>query len=363
MLPQGCVCVCMHMCCPRCICGPVRGVCGVCVLRARVHWCQPLGVCTRTHVLPWVRCVCVCLRSVPRVCVCACVFAALGVCVGAPLVYVCAHADMCPPIVCAAQGMGICVCSPLCVCMYVCRYGPWVCVCTPPGVCVCTCVWAPPCACVCLLPLGVCVCMHACGHMPPPGVCMCFLPRECVMCAWHAPPGVCVCMCVCAPSGVYMCARPPPMCVHVCSCCPGCVCLCACVRVCSPGVCIDRTGAALSQVHCPPLSQPQGFVLRTCRICAFLSGHDVGGRLDCVQVCVSIGTGQAAHHPCSLPSDAMTSPVNQQKRLTQGPPPSPRTVFLRVFLTRPGDESQSGNPQVEVNAGLRPVPVGVWFLA
>lgn len=72
--------------------------------------------------------------------------------------------------------------------------------------------------------------------------------------------------------------------------------------------------------------------------------------------CVYLGDrpgGGTTLAPC--PSDAMTSPVNQQKRLTQGPPPSPGQSSLRVFLTRPGDESQSGNPQVEVNAGLRPV--------
>ena len=78
-----------------------------------------------------------------------------------------------------------------------------------------------------------------------------------------------------------------------------------------PSVCIDRTGTALSQVHGPALSQPQGFVPRTCRICAFLSGCDMGGPLWeggwTVCKCVYLGGrpgGSSTPAPC--PSEAVT---------------------------------------------------------
>lgn len=207
---------------------------------------------------------------------------------------VCACADMCPPSVCAAQGMCICVCVPPCVCVHTCVQirTPWVRVCTPPGVCVCARACGPP---------HVRVCTHV--DTCPPQVCACAFCPESVWCVCvHAPPGVCVYVCMCSTRCVYVCVPRlrvcacvfllPRVCVFVC--------MRACVRA-PPGVCIDRTGAALSQVHSPPLSQPQGFVPRTCRVCAFLSGRDVGGRLDCVQVCVSRGQARRQHRPCSLP--------------------------------------------------------------
>lgn len=253
----------------------------------------------------WVRpaadpgCVCVFMLCPPCVCVqtcgCACFCCSGCVCGCSSFVSMCVR--MCrhvpPKCMCCSGYVYLCVCAPLCVCAHMCAdtYPLGTCVHSPRCVCVCTCMWAPPRACV-----------HACGHMPPQ-VCACAFCPESVWCVCvHAPPGVCVYVCMCSTRCVYVCVPRlrvcacvfllPRVCVFVC--------MRACVRA-PPGVCIDRTGAALTQVHSPPLSQPQGFVPRTCRVCAFLSGRDVGGRLDCVQVCVSRGQARRQHRPCSLP--------------------------------------------------------------
>ena len=141
------------------------------------------------------------------------------------------------------------------------------------------------------------------------------------------------CMCVCVPPGVCMCVCPPPC---VCTCVLAAQGVCVCVRACvhaPPGVCIDRTGAALSQVHSPPLNQAQGFVPRTCRVCAFLSGRDVGGSLWeggwTVCKCVYLGGrpgGSTALAPC--PSDGHDLICEPREETDPGSAPIPWTVFL-----------------------------------
>ena len=358
-----CVCVCMHMCCPRCVRGPLRGVC-VCMrapvpplVCVRAHMCCHKCVCTRVHMCcPGFEYVCVFMLCPLCVCVCVCahvwvcMFLLLCVCVCAPTLCACVH--MCrhgAPQVCVHTCVlpmvyvFVCVC-PLCVCVHTCVqicapqvYACAFChgyVCVLPQGCVCarTCVWAPPAVCVCVLAaLGVCVCV--CTHVdtcPPRCVHVLFALRECGVCACMLPQ---VYVCMCSTRCVYVCV-PPSVCVHVCSCCTGCVCVCvrACVHA-PPGVCIDRTGAALSQVHSPPLSQAQGFVPRTCRVCAFLSGRDVGGSLWeggwTVCKCVYLGGrpgGSTALAPC--PSDGHDLICEPREETDPGSAPIPWTVFL-----------------------------------